>query len=58
VVDMFGGLVSQIETRAALLASHGFAVLSLAYLYSEGLPQMIMDVDIGYIHVCVFLNFK
>ncbi|XP_052810040.1 peroxisomal succinyl-coenzyme A thioesterase-like isoform X1 [Mya arenaria] len=49
LIDMFGGLVSQVETRAALLASHGYATLSLAYLYSEGLPQMLMDVDIDYI---------
>ncbi|KAH3726110.1 bile acid-CoA:amino acid N-acyltransferase-like isoform X2 [Dreissena polymorpha] len=49
LVDMFGGLVSQIETRAALLASHGYATLSLSYLYGEGLPTMLMGADINYI---------
>ncbi|WAR09380.1 ACOT3-like protein [Mya arenaria] len=49
LIDMFGGLVSQVETRAALLASHGYATLSLAYMYAEGLPQEVAHVNIDYI---------
>ncbi|XP_052808953.1 bile acid-CoA:amino acid N-acyltransferase-like [Mya arenaria] len=49
LIDMFGGLVSQVETRAALLASHGYATLSLAYMYAEGLPQEVAHVSIDYI---------
>ena len=51
LVDLFGGLVSLVETRAALLASHGFVTLALAYLYQEDLAQMIFDVDLDYIQV-------
>lgn len=37
VIDMFGGAGGCIETRAALLAKHGFASLALAYFAYEGL---------------------
>ncbi|XP_045195337.2 bile acid-CoA:amino acid N-acyltransferase-like isoform X2 [Mercenaria mercenaria] len=49
LIDMFGGLVSLIETRAALLASHGYATLALSYLHGEGLPDMLYDADFNYI---------
>ncbi|XP_053398261.1 bile acid-CoA:amino acid N-acyltransferase-like [Mercenaria mercenaria] len=49
LIDMFGGIVSLIETRAALLASHGYATMALSYLYGEGLPQMLMSTDFSYI---------
>lgn len=49
VTDMFGGVVSLIETRAALLASHGFAVFAIAYLYTDHLPQNLMGADDKYI---------
>ena len=49
LTDMYGGLVSLVETRAALLASHGYAVLALKYLYGEGLPKLMLEVDFPYI---------
>ena len=49
---MFGGLVSLVETRAALLGSHGFATFALAYLYQEDLPKKVYDVELDYIQVC------
>ncbi|XP_060594045.1 bile acid-CoA:amino acid N-acyltransferase-like isoform X1 [Ruditapes philippinarum] len=49
LTDMYGGLVSLIETRAALLASHGYVTLALSYLYSEGLPNQIYEVNFSYI---------
>ena len=39
------------ETRAALLASHGFVTFALAYLYQDDPAQMIFDVDLDYIQV-------
>lgn len=53
LVDMFGGLVSLVETRAALLASHGFATFALAYLYQEDLPKKVYDVELDYIQRAV-----
>ncbi|TKC46379.1 hypothetical protein EI555_011059, partial [Monodon monoceros] len=38
VIDLFGGIGGLIEIRASLLASHGFAVLALAYCDYEDLP--------------------
>ncbi|XP_045195331.2 bile acid-CoA:amino acid N-acyltransferase-like isoform X2 [Mercenaria mercenaria] len=49
VIDLYGGLVSLIETRAALLASHGYATLALSYLHGEGLPDMLYDADFNYV---------
>lgn len=49
LIDMFGGLVSLIETRAALLASHGYATLALSYIYAPGLPDKLEDADFSYI---------
>ena len=51
LIDMFGGLVSLVETRAALLASHGFASFALVYMYQDDLAQQVSDVDIRYIQV-------
>lgn len=36
LIDLYGGLVSIIETRAALLASHGYATMALSYLHVKG----------------------
>src|SRR4051794_27319542 len=36
------------QHRAALLASHGFAVLALAYFGYEDLPEGLSDVDLEY----------
>ena len=38
IIDLFGTAGGLIETRAALLASHGYAVLALAYFKYEDLP--------------------
>ena len=51
MLDLFGGLVSLVETRAALLASHGFVAFAVVYLYQKNLPQKLYDFNIGYIKV-------
>lgn len=48
---MFGGAEGIIETRAALLASHGFAALSLAYFKYKDLPEKLQDVPVDYFEV-------
>nr|XP_012322554.1 acyl-coenzyme A amino acid N-acyltransferase 1-like [Aotus nancymaae] len=48
VIDLFGGIGGLIEFRASLLASHGFAVLALAYFAYEDLPDKLQEVDLGY----------
>lgn len=48
---MYGGLVSLIETRASLLASHGYATLALSYISVPGLPDDIFSADFDYIQV-------
>lgn len=40
-----GGLT---EFRASLLASHGFAVLAVAYFAYEDLPNLLQEVDLEY----------
>ena len=51
MIDCYGGLVSLVETRAALLASRGYAVFALSYLYQDHLAQMAGDADPNYIKV-------
>ena len=51
LIDMYGGIVTLIETRAALLASHGYATFALSYLYGEGLPQTLLSADLEYLQV-------
>nr|XP_010349127.1 acyl-coenzyme A amino acid N-acyltransferase 1-like [Saimiri boliviensis boliviensis]XP_039330968.1 acyl-coenzyme A amino acid N-acyltransferase 1-like [Saimiri boliviensis boliviensis] len=48
VIELFGGIGGLIEFRASLLASHGFAVLALAYFAYEDLPDKLQEVDLGY----------
>ncbi|XP_070181675.1 acyl-coenzyme A thioesterase 1-like isoform X2 [Littorina saxatilis] len=48
VIDMFGAAGGNMETRAALLAGHGFAALSLAFIAFEDLPKRMMDVQFDY----------
>ena len=57
LTDMFGGLVSLVETRAALLASHGYATYAISYLYSEGLPQNLMGASEEYIRVGISVHW-
>ena len=47
VIDMFGAAGGSIKTRAALLASRGFATLSLSYFGFEDLPKTI-DLNLEY----------
>lgn len=48
VIDLFGGIGGLIEIRASLLASHGFAVLALAYCDYEDLPFQLEKGDLEY----------
>ena len=47
VIDIFG-IASIIESRAALLASHGFASFALAYTNFKGLPKIENRLDFNY----------
>lgn len=48
VMDLFGGVGGLTEFRASLLASHGFAVLAVAYFAYEDLPKLLQEVDLEY----------
>ncbi|XP_012493727.1 PREDICTED: bile acid-CoA:amino acid N-acyltransferase [Propithecus coquereli] len=48
VIDLFGGFGNLIEFRASLLATRGFAVLALAYIAYEDLPDKLLEVDLEY----------
>ncbi|GAB5579966.1 bile acid-CoA:amino acid N-acyltransferase isoform X2 [Prionailurus iriomotensis] len=48
IVDLFGGRGGLIEFRASLLATHGFAVLALAYFLYEDLPKKLEEIDLEY----------
>ncbi|XP_033751226.1 acyl-coenzyme A amino acid N-acyltransferase 1-like [Pecten maximus] len=48
VIEMYGGLVPIVEGRAALLASRGFATLSLSYVEGKGLPQTMVNFELSY----------
>ncbi|CAL1536299.1 unnamed protein product [Lymnaea stagnalis] len=48
VLDMFGFSGGIIELRSALLASHGFASLTLGYVDLPGLPQREHHLDFNY----------
>uniref|UniRef100_A0A8C3WV81 Bile acid-CoA:amino acid N-acyltransferase n=1 Tax=Catagonus wagneri TaxID=51154 RepID=A0A8C3WV81_9CETA len=49
-LEFFGGLI---ETRASLLASHGFAAFALAYCNYEDLPPQLEKVDLEYFEEAV-----
>ncbi|KAL4237849.1 hypothetical protein ACF0H5_002561 [Mactra antiquata] len=49
LLDLYGGIVSLVETRAAMLASHGYVTMALCYLYRPDLPQSLKEVDLHYI---------
>ncbi|XP_076442148.1 acyl-coenzyme A thioesterase 1-like isoform X2 [Babylonia areolata] len=53
VIDMFGSAGGLIETRAALLASHGFAVLALPFCRFDDLPDMLEDIRFDYFEEAV-----
>ncbi|XP_076464422.1 bile acid-CoA:amino acid N-acyltransferase-like isoform X2 [Babylonia areolata] len=48
VIDMFGSAGGLMETRAALLASHGFAVLALPFFRFDDLPQTMDEISFDY----------
>ena len=48
MVDMFGSAGGLMEHRAALLASRGFAALSLAIFAYEDLPEELDHLDLSY----------
>ncbi|XP_046364219.2 acyl-coenzyme A thioesterase 1-like isoform X1 [Haliotis rufescens] len=48
VIDMFGSTGGLVETRAALLASHGFAALALGYLGYDDLTKNLEELDLDY----------
>jgi bile acid-CoA:amino acid N-acyltransferase len=53
VIDMFGSAGGLMETRACMLASHGFAVLALAFFKYEDLPSTLGEVTFDYFEVGV-----
>ncbi|XP_065258797.1 acyl-coenzyme A thioesterase 5-like [Emys orbicularis] len=48
VIDMFGDEGGLIEFRSSLLATHGFAALSLPYFDFEDLPTVMKDLHLEY----------
>uniref|UniRef100_A0ACB8G284 Uncharacterized protein n=1 Tax=Sphaerodactylus townsendi TaxID=933632 RepID=A0ACB8G284_9SAUR len=58
VIDMFGGGGGLIKFRASLLASKGFAVLALAYMAYEDLPQTLAEVNLEYFEEAAKLLLK
>ena len=48
VLELGGSEGKLLETRAALLASHGFAVLALAYFDLPGLPDQLINLPLEY----------
>ncbi|XP_046567760.1 bile acid-CoA:amino acid N-acyltransferase-like [Haliotis rubra] len=48
IVDVFGMAGGIMDYRAALLASHGFAAFSLAYIAYKDLPKKPEDLDVKY----------
>lgn len=58
VIDLFGGVGGLVEFRASLLATHGFAVLALAYFGYEDLPSELGEQDLEYFEEAVELLLK
>jgi dienelactone hydrolase len=48
IIDLTGSGGGKSETRAALLASHGYASLALAYFGSESLPKTLTNIPLEY----------
>ncbi|XP_051017923.1 bile acid-CoA:amino acid N-acyltransferase [Acomys russatus] len=48
IIDLFGSYGGLFEFRASLLASHGFAVMALAYFAYEDLPDTLLVEDLDY----------
>ncbi|KAJ1168948.1 hypothetical protein NDU88_000860 [Pleurodeles waltl] len=58
VIDMFGGAGGLVEYRSALLASRGFASLSLAYFGYDDLPHILTEVNLEYFEEAAELLLK
>ena len=48
IIDLGGSIGGLLERRAALLASHGYVALPLAYFGIEGLPQDLFRIPLEY----------
>jgi len=48
IIDLTGSGGGKSESRAALLASHGYASLALAYFGSESLPKTLTNIPLEY----------
>jgi dienelactone hydrolase len=48
IIDLTGSGGGMSETRAALLASHGYISLALAYFGSESLPKTLTNIPLEY----------
>jgi dienelactone hydrolase len=48
IIDLSGSGGGMSETRAALLASHGYISLSLAYFGMESLPETLTNISLEY----------
>lgn len=48
VIDMYGDEGGLIELRSSLLATHGFAALSLPYFDFEDLPMVLKELKLEY----------
>ena len=47
------GGISSAESNAALLASHGYAALAVAYFNLEGLPKNLVEVPLDYLEKAI-----
>ena len=56
IIDMFGTYGGIIESRAALLASRGFAALALPYFRYQDLPTRVTDVELEYFMARYLVN--
>jgi dienelactone hydrolase len=53
VIDLGGSIGGLLERRAALLASHGYVALALAYFGIEGLPQDLFRIPLEYFETAI-----
>ena len=51
IIDLYGTTGGLLESRAALLASHGFATFALAYFNYDDLPEGLEPIELEYFEV-------
>ena len=56
IIDLFGTYGGIMESRAALLASRGFAALALPFFRYQDLPIRIPDVELEYFMARYLVN--